>query len=175
MFSDPVSNVEQFGISEGMHVADFGSGSGFYTLALAKAVGDIGKVYAIDIQKDLLQRLKNEAIRARMHNVEVVWGDLEHIGGMRLREASLDAVVLANIFFQVEDKTALVLEAKRILKRGSRALVVEWADSFGNMGAVDEAIVSPETIRELFKNNGFSFDREISAGEHHYGLIFRKN
>jgi ubiquinone/menaquinone biosynthesis C-methylase UbiE len=175
MFSDPVQNVEQFGITAGMHVADFGSGSGFYAIALAKAVGDTGKVYAIDIQKDLVQRLKNEAVRARMHNIEVVWGDLEHIGGMRLREASLDGVVIANLFFQVENKAALVAEAKRVLKRGGRVLVVDWADSFNNLGPLDDAIVSPKSIRQLFEDGGFGFDKDISAGEHHFGMIFRKN
>ena len=64
MFSDPEKNIEQFSLGKGMHVADFGTGSGFYALAAAEAVGETGRVYAIDVQKDLLEKLKKEA-----HNV----------------------------------------------------------------------------------------------------------
>ncbi|MBI2474518.1 MAG: methyltransferase domain-containing protein, partial [Candidatus Taylorbacteria bacterium] len=61
-FSDPSHNVEQFDLQSGMTVADFGTGSGYYAFAAAKAVGDKGKVYAIDVQKPLLEKLKREAV-----------------------------------------------------------------------------------------------------------------
>jgi tRNA A58 N-methylase Trm61 len=61
MFSDPENNIKQFALASGMMVADFGSGSGFYSMAAARAVAPSGKVFAVDIQKDLLQKLKNGA------------------------------------------------------------------------------------------------------------------
>ena len=59
IFSDPKKNLKQFCLEEGMRVADFGSGSGYYTLAAAEAVGDTGRVYAIEIQQELLKKVKN--------------------------------------------------------------------------------------------------------------------
>lgn len=174
MFSDPVKNIEQLGLSKGMFVADFGAGSGFYTMSAAKAVGNDGRVYAIDVQKDLLQKIKNEANIERISNIEIIWGDVERIGGTRLKDASIDACVIANIFFQTAEKNNVCLEAKRILKNGGKALVVDWLDSFGGLGPRQEDVFLPEAAKEIFQKNSFAFLKEFSAGEHHYGLIFKK-
>jgi ubiquinone/menaquinone biosynthesis C-methylase UbiE len=174
MFSDPENNIKQFGLTSGMQVADFGSGSGFYAMTAAKAVLPSGKVFAVDIQKDLLQKLKNAAEKSHLNNLDIIWGDLEHLGGTKLRENSLDAVIISNLFFQIENRDALCLETKRILRVNGRALVVDWDGSSSGIGPSDKDIVSKEKITTLFEDHGFKLDREISAGSHHYGLVFRK-
>jgi ubiquinone/menaquinone biosynthesis C-methylase UbiE len=173
-FSDPQKIIEAFGISEGATVADFGTGTGFYAVAAAKAVKDIGKVYAIDIQQDLLNRLKNSAHISKLNNIEVIHGDVEHSGGARIKENSVDVAIVANILFQAENKESLVEEAKRIVKPGGRVLVVDWSDSFGGMGPRPESVFSKEEARSLFEKKSFVFVSELFAGDHHYGLIFRK-
>ena len=174
MFSDPENNIKQFALASGMQVADFGSGSGFYTMAIARAVAPNGKVFAVDIQKDLLQKLKNGAKQNHLNNVDVIWGDLEHLGGTKLRESSLDAVTVCNLFFQVQNKDALCLEIKRILRVNARALVVDWTGSFGGVGPQNSDVIPKETMANIFQEHGFVLDREISAGAQHYGLVFRK-
>lgn len=174
MFSDPENNINQFGLAPGMQVADFGSGSGFYTMAIAKVVSPGGKVFAVDIQKDLLQKLKNGANQNKLHNIDIVWGDLEHLGGTKLRESSLDAVTVCNLLFQIENKDALCLEIKRILRTNGRVLVVDWAGSFSGVGPQEADVVSKLKVTDIFQDHGFTLDREISAGAQHYGLIFRK-
>jgi ubiquinone/menaquinone biosynthesis C-methylase UbiE len=174
MFSDPAKNIEQFGLSKGMFVADFGAGSGFYTMSASKAVGEKGRVYAIDIQKELIQKIKNQANVEHLSNIEIIWGDVEKLGGSKMRDDSVDAVIVANILFQLSDKKNICLEAKRILKKGGRVLVVDWIDSFGNLGPRQEDIISASGAKEIFLKNDFVFDREFGAGEHHYGLIFKK-
>jgi ubiquinone/menaquinone biosynthesis C-methylase UbiE len=174
MFSDPANNVAQFGLSSGMQVADFGSGSGFYTLAAGRAVAPNGQVFAVDIQKDLLQKIKKGAAEQEISNVNIVWADLEHLGGTKLRENSLDAVIAANLLFQIDNKDALCLEIKRVLRPLARVLVIDWAGSFGNMGPIEKDVVEKEKMIEIFTSHGFELDREISAGTQHYGLIFRK-
>jgi len=173
-FSNPARVLAQFGLVAGKKVADFGAGSGFYTLAAAEALAGSGTVYAVDVQKDLLSRLLAEAKRRRIANVEVLWGNVEKAGGSKLRDGAVDAVIAANILFQVEDKEGLVSEIKRVLKPGGEVLVVDWRESFGNMGPEPQAVVTAAAARALFEKGGFVFDRDISAGEHHYGMVFRK-
>ena len=175
MFSDPEKNIEQFNLGNGNLVADFGAGSGFYSFSAAEAVGPSGRVYAVDVQKDLLEKLKNEARNIRhLNNVDIVWADLDHLGGTRLRDNSLDAVIAANVFFQLERKDNACLEIKRILKPGGRVLLVDWASSFGGIGPQSENVFTELQAKALFTKNGLKEDRSISAGAQHYGLIFRK-
>jgi ubiquinone/menaquinone biosynthesis C-methylase UbiE len=174
MFSDPEKNIGQFSLGKGDHVADFGAGAGFYSFAAAEAVSSDGKVYSIDVQKDLLQRLKKEANIRHLTNIEILWADIEHYGGTKLRESSMDAVIAANVLFQIKEKNKTCLEINRILKKGGRVLLVDWSSSFGGMGPQQEDVFLPEKAKEIFTQNGFEFEREISAGAQHFGLIFRK-
>lgn len=174
MFSDPIKNVEQSGIQTGMEIADLGSGSGHYTLAIAKALASTGKVYAIDINKDLLTKLKNNAVKQNLFNVEVIWGDIDKVGGTKLRDYCVDMVFACNILFQLENKDDFIKEIKRILKPSGRAVIVDWEDSFGGIGPKKEQVVTKDYISNTFLKAGFHLDREISAGSHHYGLIYKK-
>ncbi len=134
-----------------------------------------GKVYAIDVQKEMLEKLRNEAKNVRhLNNIDIVWADLDNLGGTRLKENSMDAVIVANVFFQLQKKDNTCLEIKRILKPGGRVLLVDWASSFGNMGPQQSDVFTESKAQELFLKHGFKEDRSISAGEQHYGIIFRK-
>jgi ubiquinone/menaquinone biosynthesis C-methylase UbiE len=174
MFSDPRHNIEQLGLSDGMVVADFGAGSGFYSLEAAKAVAPTGKVYAIDAQRDLLERLKREAHKNHRGNIEVLAGNLEKLGGSKIRESSCDVVIASNILFMIEDRKNFLLEIARILKRDGRLLLVDWSASFSQMGPHSDHVVYKDDAVKLALAAGFKLDREISAGAHHYGIIFRK-
>jgi len=177
MFSDPEKIVDQLGLEEGITAtaADLGAGSGAYTIALAKRLKDSGKVYAIEVQKDLVARLKNLALNQGLSNVEVVWGDIERQGATKLADRSVDLVTIANTIFQVEDKDGTVGEIKRILKPGGRVLVVDWTSSFGGLGPEQDAVISAKDAQDLFERGGFSFEKNIDAGANHYGLLMRKS
>jgi len=173
-FSDPQKNIEQCGIMPGMDVADLGAGVGEYTVAAAKALMSTGRVYAIDVQKDLISKLKNDAARNGIYNIEVIWGDIEKPNGTKLGDNTVDLALLCNVLFQMEDKAGIINEVKRILKTSGRVIVVDWTESFGGMGPAPEMVVKKETISAQFEKSGFHLDREINAGSHHYGLIFKK-
>lgn len=174
MFSDPENNIAQLGLSDGNVVADLGAGSGYYSIAAAKAVAPTGRVYAIDIQKELLERIKKEAQHHHARGIEVISGDIEHLGGTKIREGSCDVALASNVLFMIEDKKSFLLEAKRILKPRGRLLVVDWTASFSQMGPHADHVFYKDDALKLAKELGFAFDKEISAGSHHYGIIFRK-
>jgi len=172
MFANPSDNIALLHLKDGMRVADFGTGSGAYALALAHQVGRNGRVYAIDVQKDLLTTLKNAAAAKKIFNIEYIVGDLDRPGGSRLASKLLDAVVISNILFQSEHKLELLKEAHRILKDGGQMLLVDWAGSFGNIGPHASAVVGEGDATALAEKAGFVLDRSVSAGSHHYGLVF---
>jgi ubiquinone/menaquinone biosynthesis C-methylase UbiE len=173
MFTNPEQNVLQLGLTEGMRVADFGAGTGFYSKAASKKVGHTGKVYAIEVQKDLVKKLEDEIKYWDLKNVECIWGDIETKGGTKIANRSMDAVIISNVLFQVEDKLGLLDEAKRVLKTGGKILLIDWSDSFGGMGPAPHLVVGESMAKELFEKRGFKFVEKISTSPHHYGIIFK--
>jgi len=171
-FSSPHENVLQLGLREGMKVGDFGAGSGHYARAAAPIVGHGGKVYAIDVQEDVLKHIKLNSHIHHQNIINTIWGDIEKSGGTHLRDASLDAVLLANTFFQIENRFGLLAEMKRVLKSGGKLMVVDWAGSYGGIGPVPEKVVSEHETEEFFISGGFHKVKSFRAGPHHYGIIF---
>lgn len=158
-----------------MTVADFGSGSGHYVLETARRIGNTGTVYAVDIQKNLLEKIKTEAGKNNLTNVEIVWADLEGPEGSRLASGAVDFLVISNILFQLRDKIGLAREASRVLKSGGRAAVIDWSESgTGGLGPAPSAVVAQKEAERIFTQEGFTEEREFPAGSNHYGLIFRK-
>ena len=173
-FTNPRENLKHLQLSDGMIVADLGAGTGGYSVPAAREV-DSGKVYAIDIQKDLLEKLQNEAVNNGISNIEIVWADLEKDGGSGLRDGSVDALIISNTLFLVENKEIFIKEAYRILRQAGQALVVEWSESFGGLGPQTDQIFSEDSAKKLFKENNFSVEKDLpNAGEHHYGFIAKK-
>lgn len=173
-FTVPENNLKQMGLTEGMQVADLGAGSGHYSFAAARMVGNSGRVHAVEVQKELLKRLNDQAELEGLHNIDITWGDIEEIDGTRLRDNSMDAVFISNTLFQVEDKEGTLKEAYRILKPAGRILIIDWKDAYGSMGPDPASIITESKARELAQSAGFHVDGSIDAGTHHYGVLLKK-
>ena len=170
MFSDPVKNLKALGLRENDIVADLGAGTGHYAVAAGTLVPK-GKVYAVELQKDFLDTIRNKAKEAHLENVEIIWGNIEKIGGTKIGDGVADAVIASNVLFQVEEKDKFIEEVKRILKQKGRVLLIDWSES-SIMGAT--AVIPKNKAREMFEKKGFIPEREIDAGNHHYGMILIK-
>lgn len=176
MFVSPGKIVEDLDLKPGMAVADFGCGSGHYSIEAAKKVGKSGKVYAIDIQQDMLGFVRSQAKIEGFSNIETIWTDLETPEATRLAPSTVDLVFISNILFQAEEKNKVLEEASRILKSGGRAVVTEWSieDQPGKIGPPMDSRLSKDAAKKLVESMGFVFEKEFDPGDHHYGFIFKK-
>lgn len=164
----------QFHIKEGDKVADFGAGSGFFLKILSKSVGAEGRVYACEIQKQLVEKL-GEFIRLNnLSNVHPLWCDLEEINGIKLNNETLDAGLLINTLFQFEQKELAIREIGRTLKQGGLLHVIDWSESFAGLGPRPQDVITKEKAVNLFEAQEFILEREFPAGDHHYGFTVRK-
>jgi ubiquinone/menaquinone biosynthesis C-methylase UbiE len=169
MFADPVKNLKAFDLRENMIVADLGAGTGFYSVAAAQIVTK-GKVYAVEVQKDFLEKIKAKILETRFSNIETIWGDVEKVGGTKIKEGIVDAVIASNILFQLDEKEKFIDEVRRILKSGGRVLLVDWSSGVGHI----EKLIPKNQAREMFERRSFVWERDIDAGANHYGMILRK-
>ena len=171
MFSDPAGNLSRLGLVEGYKVVDIGAGSGFYTLEAAQRIGSSGRVYAVDVQKSLLERIRSLGSSKGLRNIEVVWSNVEKIGGTKLRDGIADRVIVSNVLFQIEKPDDFVLEMKRITKIGGKLLVIDWNE----VSALGPKNFFPSMKAQLlFEKSGFKLETPFNAGDHHYGLVFTR-
>jgi len=171
MFSTPSICVSQFNVEPGMVCADLGSGTGEYTLELSHRVGPTGKVFAVDVQKGLVEKLANTCKQKNISNVSVMWDDMDDNNGIALKDSSIDRIVVANTLFQLDDIQKFATEVKRILKTKGMALIIDWSESFGGIGPAPQYIVTQMRAQELFEKVGLFTVKTINAGEHHYGFV----
>lgn len=173
-FVTPEVVTTHFHLREGDVVADYGAGSGYYIDVLARAVGPAGRVYACEIQRELLEKLTQLAQSKGHGNVDPLWGDLEELGGTKIPDGAVTVGILINTLFQLEQKTIALEEIQRTLASGAKLIVVDWSESFGGLGPQPTQVVSESEARALIEAAGFVFERSFDAGDHHYGLAFRK-
>jgi ubiquinone/menaquinone biosynthesis C-methylase UbiE len=168
-FLTPEHLVKELYLKPGDHVADIGCGTGVYTIALAHDVGSIGQVYAVDVHREALHTLAGTLDKRGIINVEMLWADIEK--SVSIDAYSLDAVVLSNILFQLDNiDKALSLIAKLIKPEG-QILVVDWSDSHGGLGPHADHVVKEEKAINLIQSHGFRILRRLPAGEYHYAFL----
>jgi|SRR3989344_3355339 len=174
-FTNPEANIGKLSLKHGEIVVDFGAGTGLYSALAAKRVGGAGRVYTIDIQKDLLINIRDRARAEGITNIETIWGDVEKLHGSKLDDNFADAVIISNMLFQVADKNTVIKEAKRILKPGGRVFLIEWRDSFSHLGPTPDMVLGEGAAKKLCMDEGLHYEDEFELGDHHYGLIFKKD
>lgn len=171
-FLDPESVLREFGLYGALDVADFGAGAGHVSLAAAKRLED-GRLFAVDIEKEMLRRLVAEAGQQGMRNLHGVWGDAASHKGVPLADETLDRALVINMLHAAHDRDALVKEAHRLLRPDGLVLLVDWHKDAA-FGPHDHHRVTPEVALAIFRRHGFEKERDIRAGDFHYGMIFKK-
>lgn len=177
-FMNPERILLEIGIGKRDKVADFGSGAGYFTIPLARAVGEEGKVWAVDVLRSALEVIESKAQLERLFNIETIRGNLEMPGGSRLKEKSVDLAMLSNVLFQSQKHREILEEARRILKNDGRLVIIDWIpEKCHLLGPGQPGAGWPMASREIkkeAKSVGFKLEREFAAGAYHYGLIFKK-
>ena len=171
-FLKPEKVLAELDLKDNMVAADFGCGAGGWVIPLAKRLEE-GKVYAIDVQEEMLSALKGQADLENVLNIETITFDLENSEGLDLIDDFFDLVLMTNLLFQLENKERVLEEAKRVLKKGGQLLIIDWK-KLTPLGPKDGKI-DPEELKRQLRDLGFDLKKEFEAGDHHYGLIFTKS
>jgi ubiquinone/menaquinone biosynthesis C-methylase UbiE len=169
-FLNPNRILDELGLRNTMIAADFGCGSGGWTIPLAQKL-EQGRVYAVDIQEEPLSALMGKAKLQKIFNIETILADAEN-EILKIKNQSCNLVLMTNILFQSENKKALFEEAKRVLGIDGKILVIEW--KLNSILGPQYGKISDNEVKNLAMDCGFQLEKEINAGDYQYGLIFKK-
>lgn len=170
-FLNPLQILNQLKLRPEMSTADFGSGSGSWTIPLARKLED-GIVYAIDILEPPLSALRCRMQLEELKNIRIILSNVENKNGSTLSESSVDLVLMTNLLFQCENKKNVLGEGKRVLKKGGKILVVDWVKDNPLTKGIE--YVSFDEIKKIGKELGLKAQEEFEAGAYHQALIFEK-
>lgn len=149
----------------GMTYADIGCGPGYFTLPVAEHLDPTGKVYAIDLQPEMLRELERRAQARGLNNIITVRSREREIP---LPAACVEIACLANTFHELEDPVAFLQEIRRILKPGGRLLVIDWKPLETPMGPPLSERVPLENIFQALQAAGFRRLREHAIYPYHH-------
>lgn len=119
----PEKVLDALGIRPGESVCDLGAGNGYFTLRMARRVGPKGRVFAVDIQEEMLELLERRQREAGLENIELV---LSTLTDSRLGEKSVSLVLMVDVYHELSHPAEVLATVKRALKPGGRVVLVEY-------------------------------------------------
>jgi len=127
----PDQIMDSLGIADGSKVADIGAGAGWFTIQLARRVGPNGLVYAQDVQRQMLEATRRRVSREGLQNVQTVLGTGTN---PNLPKGSLDAILVVDVYPEVDDRVTFLRSLSRALKPNGRIGVVNYKPGQGGPG-----------------------------------------
>lgn len=155
----PEEVMDALGIQAGTVVADVGSGDGYFSFHLARRVGAGGRVYAVDIDQDALDKLRREADKEGLEQIEIIRGATDD---PRLPPESVDVVLVVNAYHEMRDYDAMLAGFYRALRPGGRLAIIDGGIEPGQPrdDYFSRHRVPKEVVREEAERAGFVFARE---------------
>ena len=132
-------------------VADIGCGPGFFTVPLAKFLVN-GKVYALDIDDEMLSACRQQIAQARMGNVEVL--KCEEFA-FPLDRGSVDGAFLAFVVQQASDRPRFLRAVRELLTPGGWCTILEWYRKETETGPPLKRRIDPSFLEETARDAGY--------------------
>ena len=175
----PEEVMDALGIQAGTVVADIGSGDGYFSFHLARRVGHGGRVYAVDIDQGELKKLRKQAEKEELGQIETILGAKDD---PRLPPESVDVVLVVNAYHEMRDYDAMLAGLYRALKPGGLLGIIEAEDEPGKPRETyyGRHRMPEEVVREDAERAGFRFLRtepgftRPKPQKEFYFLIFEK-
>ena len=155
-------------IQRGDRVADLGAGGGYFTPRLAEAVGPSGRVYAVDVDEDMLEHVIKRTAEEGHSNVEAV---LAAYHDPLLPESGVDLIFTSNTYHHLENRTTYFDQAKRYLRPGGRVAIIEHKRS-GWFQKLFPHYTRAEVIRSEMQAAGYRLEHEYDFLERQSFLVF---
>ena len=167
-WQDPERIMDALGIADGAVVADVGAGGGWFTVRLAQRVGPNGLVYAQDIQPRMIESINRRVRRAGLTNVQSVIGTPSN----PLLPGPIDALLMVEVYGQVEDPVTLLRNVRPRLKPGGRVGIVEYKLDGGGPGPPPDERVEPAAVVRDAAAAGFRLLAREDGFRYQYLLVF---
>jgi ubiquinone/menaquinone biosynthesis C-methylase UbiE len=151
-------------LAPGMNVADIGAGTGYFAIPIADRVSPGGRVSAVDLQPEMLARIAAKLPAGAP--IDLVCGSA---GASGLPDASQDLVFCANVWHEIDDCDAALVEAERLLRGDGRVAILDWRpDCAPPPGPPADHRLSGREVAEQLRRAGWRAIAVRNAGTYSY-------
>jgi ubiquinone/menaquinone biosynthesis C-methylase UbiE len=167
----PDQAIALIGIAKGSTVADIGAGNGYMTWRLAERVGPTGKVFANDIQPEMLEMLRANMQQHKLRNVETVLGSFDD---PKLPANAIDLVILADVYHEFSEPQKMLRRIREALKPDGRLVLLEYRGEDPTVPIRPEHKMTVAQVRAELEPEGYRVDRVLEDLPRQHILIFQK-
>lgn len=174
----PAEVFDALGVKPGHRVADIGSGFGYFTFRLAARVGAEGKVYAVDIDREAIDKVRRRKEHEALEQVEPILGESNdpHLPN------DLDSVLIVDSYHEFRDYDRMMQAVLRSLKPGGRLVIIDGDGPSGKRRTEYHRLhrIPAKLVREEVARHGFVFKEDRPGfydeenGKKMYFLVFEK-
>lgn len=167
----PQRTIESLRIRAGDQIADIGAGEGYFVFRLADAVGDNGRVYAVDIEEALVTQLEKQAKEKGYANVTAIKA---HVDDPLLPDAEIDLVFFCDAYHHIENREMYFARLKKDLKPQGRVAVVDWrAIPIAKLLVPSGHWINIDSVLAEMASAGFTLEESHDFLPFHHFLVFR--
>ncbi|MFQ5740585.1 MAG: class I SAM-dependent methyltransferase [Acidobacteriota bacterium] len=170
-YQKPDQVVSALGLKEGEIIADVGAGSGYFAFRFARRVGESGKVYAVDINPEMIRHMNHRVRDLEMRNVVTVLADPDD---PLIPEAAVDRFFICDTWHHIEQPDRYLELMKGLLKPGGQIVMVDFQKRELPLGPpLEMKIARADLIRQL-EAHGFQLLEEHTFLPYQYFLVFAR-
>jgi ubiquinone/menaquinone biosynthesis C-methylase UbiE len=163
--------LQELGLKPGMVVADIGAGTGYYSRRIAARVGAAGRVYAVDVQPQMIAMIEADSKRRGLGNIVPVLGGLADV---RLPSATVDVAIMVDVYHELEFPYEVLQSIVRCLKPGGRVVFVEYRAEDAGVPINPLHKMSEAQVRREAAVHPLIWERTVRSLPWQHMVIFRK-
>jgi len=169
-YQKPDEVLKALGLRRGESIADIGSGSGYFTLRLAAAVGPTGRVYGVDVDPDMVRHLNR---RLRDSGVANVVSILSAPDDPLLQDASVDRFFICDTWHHIDDQAKYLGLMKKMLRPGGEVVMIDFKKEATPLGPPLEMRIARDALLQQMQGAGFRLATEQTFLPYQYFLVFK--
>ncbi len=167
----PETAIDRFGLKPGMSVADVGAGVGYMAIRIAKRIAPDGRLFAVDVQPEMLTILKDRATKAKVRNITPVLGSETD---PHLPIGVLDLILMVDVYHELSQPEKMLRKLREALKVDGRLILLEYRKEDPHIPIRSEHKMTVGEARMEVEASGFQLDKVLNDLPRQHILIFKK-